>query len=185
MRKRAGFFKAVENIIHALCCLADVVLSCYVSFFVTLFMHSLEQDHQLKLMKKQRDAEMDVAIQTITVAITKLDNNIAMLKATTRANPEAVSLYTKELDSTERQRLHLHYLLTSLRGRLDVCRVLNAVNVISDHVGLQLDASSYINKKALTLVIQRDLGDKRDPVVEASVNDAYESYNQPRDIQLI
>lgn len=179
-----------DNVINALSCLTDVVYSCYVSFFVTLFMHSMEQDYRIRLMKRQKDAEIDVSIQIITSAIARLDNNIALLKATSttaaaQSDSAGQQYYKTELESVQAQRRSMQCLLTSLRGRLDVDKLLSAVNVVSKNIGLQLDASSYINKKVLTLAIQRDLGDKQDPVVEASVGDVYEMYSRNADVRLV
>lgn len=187
-RNDGGLPKVADNVIHALSCLTDIVISCYVSFFVTLFMHSMDQDYQIRLMKRQKDAEMDTSIQIITSSIARLDNNIALLKATmTAARLDTGRQYYKnELESAESQRVAMQYLLTSLRGRLDVDKLLSAVNVVSRNIGLQLDASSYINKKVLTLAIQRDLGDRHDPVVEASVSDVYVTYKPDRtDVRLV
>lgn len=188
MRQTGGLLKAADSVINALSSLTDVVLSCYVSFFVTLFMHSMDRDYHVRLMKKQKDAEMDASIQILTSSIARLDNNIALLKTTVATHSDtAGQRYKTELESVESQRSSMQYLLTSLRGRLDVCKLLPAVNVISKNIGVQLDASSYINKKVLTLSVQRDLGDKQYPTVEASVSDVYETYNlgHTSDAQLV
>lgn len=158
------------------------MLSCGVNFFVTLYMHSMEQQHSLILIRKKREAETDTAIHTISRSILALDHSIAILKeAITQLDvrtPSEYAKYEEELKSSEMQRADLQYLLTALRGRLDVDKLLFAVKTITNNIGLQLHASAYINRQVLTLAVQRDLDDAREPVTQASVAEAYRRYDR-------
>lgn len=171
-----------HNVARGVCTLTDYALSCAINFFTFLYMHPLEQENNLGSMRKKEEAEVDVAINTISRSIVSLDTNIALLKeaiATVREENE-YNKFKKELRSTEMQRADLHYLLRALRGRLDVQRLLGAVKTISDNVGLQLDASAYINRQVLNLAVQRDLNDSREPVTRVTVQDAYREYNKTK-----
>ncbi|KAJ7984199.1 hypothetical protein DPEC_G00364830 [Dallia pectoralis] len=88
--------------------------------------------------------------------------------------------FKKELLSAQMQRADLRYLLGALRGRLDVRRLIAAVKTLSDNVGLQLNASAFINRQVLTLAMQRDLDDAREPVTRVSVRDAYQEYSRSK-----
>lgn len=161
--------------------MTDFVLSCGVNFFTSLYMHPLEQEKNLTLMRKKEEAEVDIAINTVSRSIASLDANIVLLKesmnTTSRENAEYLK-FKNELTSTELQRADLRYLLGALRGRLDVQKLIGAVKTLCDNVGLQLNASAYINRQVLTLAVQRDLDDMRQPVSKVSVHDAYREYDR-------
>ncbi|KAJ8001202.1 hypothetical protein DPEC_G00190440 [Dallia pectoralis] len=88
--------------------------------------------------------------------------------------------FKKELLSAQMQGADLRYLLGALRGRLDVRRLIAAVKTLSDNVGLQLNASAFINRQVLTLAMQRDLDDAREPVTRVSVRNAYQEYSRSK-----
>lgn len=164
-----------------LCTMTNVVLSCGVNFFTTLYMHPMEQANKLLLSRKREDAEVDVAINTIARAVASLDTNIALLKETmNRTAGEEFTKLNNELLSSQKQRADLRYLLGALRGRLDAHRLIGAVKTLSDNVGLQLNASAYINRQVLTLAVQRDLDDTREPVTRVTVEEAYREYSRAK-----
>ena len=169
-----------RNIARGLCTVADFVLSCTVNFFTSLYMHPMEYDNNLTLIRKKEEAEVDIAINTVSRSISSLDANIVLLKASMNATigeQREYNKYKNELLSTQVQRADLRYLLGALRGRLDVQRLICAVKTLSDNVGLQINASAYINRQVLTLAVQRDLEDMREPVTKGSVEDAYQEYS--------
>lgn len=173
-----------DRLTEAVCCLTDALLSCGVNFFTSLYMHPMEQENTLVLMRKKEEAHLDVAIHTVSRDISSLDANIALLKDSTATalvadHTEEYQNLKKELDSAELERQRLRYLLRALRGRLDVRRLIPAVKTLSDNVGLQLNASEYINKQVLTLAIQRDLDDAREPVTKVTVQEACNAYGRP------
>lgn len=145
----------------------------------------MEQETTLVLIRKKEEAELDVAIHTVSRDISSLEANIVLIKdgvtsALAADRAEEYQNLNRELTSAEQERQRLRYLLNALRGRLDVRRLIPAVKTLSDNVGLQLNASEYINKQVLTLAIQRDLDDAREPVTKVTVEDAYKKYgNQP------
>ncbi|KAM7392165.1 hypothetical protein PAMP_022798 [Pampus punctatissimus] len=142
------------------------------NFFTFLYMHPMEQENNLSLIRKKEEVELDIAINTISRSITSLDANIALLKESTTTTVREENEYNKfkkELCSTEMQRADLRYLLGALRGRLDVQRLMGAVKILSDNVGVQLDAFAYINRQVLGLAVQRDLKDSREPVTRVTV----------------
>lgn len=102
-----------------------------------------------------------VSINTISRSIASLDSNVALLKESMNTTIGDLNEYKfkNELLSTQMQRDHLRYLLGALQGRLDVRTLIAAVKTLSDNVGLQLNASAYINRQVLTLAVQRDLDD--------------------------
>ncbi|KAE8287287.1 hypothetical protein D5F01_LYC13325 [Larimichthys crocea] len=170
-----------HNVAREVCTLINFGLSCGVNFFTFLYMHPMEQENNLNLIRKKEEAEVDIAINTISRSITSLDANIALLKesTTTTVGEEAeYNKFKKELRSTEMQRADLRYLLGALRGRLDVQRLMGAVKTLSDNVGLQLNSSAYINRQVLSLAVQRDLNDSREPVTRVTVQDAYREYSR-------
>lgn len=163
--------------------MTDFVLSCGVNFFTSLYMHPMEQENNLTLIRKKEEAEVDIAINTVSRSIASLDANIALLKEsmnTTVGDQNEYNKFKNELHSTQMQRADLRYLLGALRGRLDVQRLIGAVKTLSDNVGLQLNASAYINRQVLTLAVQRDLDDMREPVTRVSVQDAYREYSRTK-----
>ncbi|KAL7370880.1 hypothetical protein ABVT39_013462 [Epinephelus coioides] len=160
--------------------LTDIMLSCGVNFFTSLYMHPMEQENNLTLLRKREEAEMDTAINTVSRSIDSLDATITLIKDSmirTVGEPDERVKLKKELASTQNQRAGLRYLLGALRGRLDVHRLIGAVKILADNVGLQLNASAYINRQVLTLAVQRDLDDLREPVTKVSVEDVYRTYN--------
>lgn len=143
-------------------------------------MHPMEQENHLILIRKKEEAKVDMAIHTVSRSIVSLDASITILKETMNASvdkPEEYKKYKNELHSREKQRSDLCYLLGALRGQLDVHKLIGAVKILADNVGLQLDASAYINRQVLTLAVQRDLDDAREPVTKVSVGDAYNEYH--------
>lgn len=175
-------------LVNGVCTLTDFVLSCGVNFFTTLYMHPMEQENDLILIRKKEEAEVDVAIHTVSRSIVSLDSNIALLKEAMSASLGNSNEHTKfknELRSSEMQRSDLRFLLGALRGRLDVRRLIGAVKTLSDNVGLQLNASAYINRQVLTLAVQRDLDDAREPVTRVSVEDAYLEYDRTNNTSLV
>lgn len=176
-----------DTLIEAVCSLTDVLLSCGVNFFTSLYMHPMEQETTLILMRKKEEAEVDVAITTVSRDISSLEANIVLLKESATAAlatncTEEYQNLNRELTSAEHERQRLRYLLNALRGRLDVRRLIPAVKTLSDNVGLQLNASEYINKQVVTLAIQRDLDDAREPVTKVTVEDAYKKYGKTPDL---
>lgn len=171
-----------HNIVQGLCTVTDLVLSCGVNFFTSLYMHPMEQENTITLIRKKEEAEVDIAINIVSRSIASLDANIALLKesvnTTIGAQRSDYDKFKKELLSTQMQRDDLRYLLGALRGRLDVQRLISAVKTLSDNMGLQLNASAYINRQVLTLAVQRDLDDTREPVTRASVQNAYQEYSR-------
>lgn len=173
-----------DTLAEAVCSLTDVMLSCGVNFFTSLYMHPMEQENTLILMRKKEEAELDVAIHTVSQDISSLEANIVLLKESATSalagdRAEEHRNLNRELTSAEQERQRLRYLLNALRGRLDVRKLIPAVKTLSDNVGLQLNASEYINKQVLTLAIQRDLDDAREPVTKVTVEDAYTKYGRP------
>lgn len=173
-----------DTLIEAVCSLTDVLLSCGVNFFTSLYMHPMEQETTLILVRKKEEAKLDVSITTVSRAILSLDANIALLKesAASALTSNSVAQYqnlSRELTSAEDEKQRLQYLLHALRGRLDVRRLLPAVKTLADSVGLQLNASEYINKQVVTLAVQRDLDDAREPVTRVTVEDAHKKYAKP------
>lgn len=171
-----------DRVIEAVCTLTDVLVSCGVNFFTSLYMHPMEQENTLILMRKKEEADLDVAIHTVSRDISSLDANIALLKESIASAADSAEEYNclqRELDSSEQERRRLSYLLRALRGRLNVRRLIPAVKTLSDNIGLQLNASEYISRQVLTLAIQRDLDDMREPVTKVSVEDAYKQYEKP------
>lgn len=159
--------------------LVDFVLSCAVNFFATLYMHPMEQQRCVALIRKREEAEVDAAINTVARSITGLDANIAMLKefaASATCERAAYAKYVNELRSAEAQRDQLRYLLAALRGRIDTDKLISAVDTLSDNVGLQLDASVKINRTVLALTVNRDLDDAREPVTKSTVETACLAY---------
>lgn len=174
-----------HNIARGLCTVADFVLSCGVNFFTSLYMHPMEHENNLTFIRKKEEAEVDIAINTVSRSISSLDANIVLLKESMNATigeQKEYNKYKNELLSTQMQRADLRYLLGALRGRLDVQRLICAVKTLSDNVGLQINASAYINRQVLTLAVQRDLEDMREPVTKVSVEDAYQEYSRPKPI---
>lgn len=176
-----------DTLTEAVCSLTDVLLSCGVNFFTSLYMHPMEQENTLILMRKKEEAALDVAIHTVSGCISSLEANIVLLKESATAalavnRSEEYHNLSRELTSAEQERQRLQYLLNGLRGRLDVRRLIPAVKTLSDNVGLQLNASEYINKQVLTLAIQRDLDDAREPVTKVTVEDAYKKYEKPTEL---
>lgn len=176
-----------DTLIEAVCSLTDVLLSCGVNFFTSLYMHPMEQETTLILMRKKEEAEVDVAITTVSRDISSLEANIVLLKESATAAlatncTEEYQNLNRELTSAEHERQRLRYLLNALRGRLDVRRLIPAVKTLLDNVGLQLNASEYINKQVVTLAIQRDLDDAREPVTKVTVEDAYKKYGKTPDL---
>lgn len=55
-------------------------------------------------------------------------------------------------------------------------QLIPAVKTLSENVGLQHNASEYINKQVVTLAIQRDLDDAREPVTKVTVEEACNTY---------
>lgn len=144
----------------------------------------MEEENNLTLIRMKEEAEVDIAINIVSRSIASLDSNIALLEESLRASFGEEHEYNKlkkELCATRTQRADLRYLLGALRGRLDVRKLLGAVKTLSDNVGLQLNASAYINRQVLTLAVQRDLDDKREPVTRVSIQNAYREYveNKP------
>lgn len=174
-----------HNIARGLRTVADFVLSCGVNFFTSLYMHPMEQENNLTFIRKKEEAEVDIAINTVSRSISSLDANIVLLKESMNATigeEKEYNKYKNELLSTQMQRADLRYLLGALRGRLDVQRLICAVKTLSDNVGLQINASAYINRQVLTLAVQRDLEDMREPVTKVSVEDAYQEYSRVKPI---
>ncbi|KAI4822175.1 hypothetical protein KUCAC02_007734 [Chaenocephalus aceratus] len=177
---RSGFSR---NVVRGVCALTEFVLSCGVNFFTSLYMHPWEQENNLILRRKKKEAEVDIAIDTVSRSIESLDVNIALLKVSIERSPVEPTEHNKfsnELISTQMQRDDLRYLLGALRGRLDAQRLTGAVKTLADSVGLQLNASAYINRQVLTLAMQRDLDDMREPVTRVTVEDAYQEYSRAR-----
>lgn len=160
--------------------MTDLVLACAVNFFTSLYTHPLEQENALTLIRKKDEAEVDAAINTVSRSISALDANIALLKDAVDATvgERERNKLKNELRSTQVERDHLRYLLGALRGRIDVCRLMGAVKTLSENVGMQLNASAYINRQVLSLAVQRDLDDTRQPVTRVSVRDAYREYSR-------
>lgn len=52
--------------IEAVCTLTDVLLPCGVNFFTSLYMHPMEQENTLILMRKKEEADLDVAIHMVS-----------------------------------------------------------------------------------------------------------------------
>lgn len=174
-----------RNIARGVCTLADFVLSCGVNFFTSLYMDPMEQENKLTLSRKKEEAAVDRSINTVSRSIASLDVNINLLKdsmASTIGDQKEYNKFKNELISTQMERSDLRYLLGALRGRLDVRRLIGAVKTLSDNVGLQLNASAYINRQVLTLAVQRDLEDMREPVTRVSVQDAYREYSRTKAI---
>lgn len=172
-----------HNVAQGLYTLTDFILSCGVNFFTSLYIHPMEQENNIILLRKKKEAEVDIAINTVSRSIASLDANIALLKEsmnTTIGEQTEYNKFKNELLSTQMQRADLRYLLGALRGRLDVQRLIGAVKTLSDNVGLQLNASAYINRQVLTLAVQRDLEDTREPVTRVSVEDAYREYSRTK-----
>lgn len=172
-----------HSIARGVCALADFVLSCGVNFFTSLYMDPMEQENKLTLIRRKEEAAVDRSINTVSRSISSFDVNIALLKesmTTTIGEQKEYNKFKKELLSTQMERADLRYLLGALRGRLDVRRLLGAVKTLSDNVGLQLNASAYINRQVLTLAVQRDLDDMREPVTRVSVQDAYKEYSRTK-----
>lgn len=170
-----------DALTNAVCSLTDVLLACGVNFFTSLYMHPMEQETTLILMRKKEEAELDVAIHTVSRGISKLEANIVMLKKSATAALASTEEYQnldREITSAEHERQRLSYLLNALRGGLDVRKLIPAVKTLSDNVGLQLNASEYINKQVITLAVQRDLDDAREPVTKVTVEDAYKKYGK-------
>lgn len=162
---------------------ADFVLSCGVNFFITLYMHPMEQERSVALLRRKEEAEVDVAINTVARSITGLDANITMLKeitASTSCDQTVYAKYLNELRSAETERDQLRYMLSALRGRIDAVKLIGAVDTLSDNVGLQLNASAKINKTVLALNVHRDLDDAREPVSRMTVRDACVPYGEDR-----
>ena len=175
-----------HNIALGLYTLTDVVLSCGVNFFTSLYMHPMEQENTFTLIRKKEEAEMDVAINTISRSIKSLDASIALLEVSVKTNVEErndeYNKFKNELTSSHKQRTDLRYLLGALRGRLDVRRLTGAVKTLSDNVGLQLNASAFINRQVLNLAVLRDLDDLREPVTKPSIQDAYQDYSRTKGV---
>ena len=176
-----------DNVFRGVCILTDFIVSCGVNFFTSLYMHPLERENNLTLSRKKEEAEVDISINTISRSIASLDVNIAILKESMNRTIGEENEYDKfknEMLSSLTQRGDLRYLLGALRGRLDVQMLICAVKTLSDNVGLQLDASAYINKQVLNLSLQRDLDDSRQPITKVSVADAYSHYSRPKPISV-
>lgn len=174
-----------HSIFRGLHMLITLILSCGLNFFTSLYMHPLEEENNLTLIRMKEEAEVDIAINIVSRSISSLDSNIALLEESIKTSvgeQQEYSKLKKELRSTQMQRADLRYLLGALRGRLDVHKLLAAVKTLSDNVGLQLNASAYINRQVLTLAVQRDLDDKREPVTQVSIENAYRVYNKKRPI---
>ncbi|KAK2829944.1 hypothetical protein Q5P01_017875 [Channa striata] len=149
--------------------LVDFVLSCAVSFFTTLYMHPMEQQRCMALIRKREEAEVDAAINTVARSITGLDANIAMLKEFAASDTCERAAYAKYVNE-------LRNLLAALRGQIDTDKLISAVDTLSDNVGLQLDASVKINRTVLALTVNRDLDDAREPVTKSTVETACLTY---------
>jgi len=172
-----------HTMVRGVCILTDFTLSCGVNFFTSLYVHPMEQENKLTMIRRKEEAEVDIAINTVSRSIASLDSNIALLEETannTVGEPSEYNKFKNELSSARMQRADLNYLLGALRGRLDVRRLIDAVKTLSDNVGLQLNASAYINRQVLTLAVQRDLDDAREPVTRVSVEDAYQDYSRTK-----
>ena len=181
MGQRVHCSGLAHTIALALYALTDFVFSCGVNFFTSLYMHPMEQENKLILSRKREDAKLDIAINDIARFIASLDANIALLKETmTTTIGEEYKKLNNELLSSQKQRADFRCLLGALRGRLDAHRLIGAVKTLSDNVGLQLNASAYLNRQVLTLAVQRDLDDAREPVTRVTVEDAYREYSRTK-----
>lgn len=171
-----------HNLALGIYTVVEFILTCGINFFTSLYMHPMEQETALTLIRKKQEAEVDMAINTVARSISLLDGTISSLKHAVNASSgesRCATMLRNELVSTERERSDLCYLLGALRGRIDVSRLMGAVQTLSDNVGLQLDASAYINRQVLSLAVQRDLDDKRHPLTTVSIQDAYTGYVDP------
>lgn len=97
-----------HNIVQGLCTVTDLVLSCGVNFFTSLYMHPMEQENTITLIRKKEEAEVDIAINIVSRSIASLDANIALLKesvnTTIGAQQSDYNKFKKELLSTQMQR---------------------------------------------------------------------------------
>lgn len=168
-----------RNISTGIYTIVEFVLTCGINFFTSLYMHPMEHENALTLIRKKDEAELDMAINTVARSISKLDGTITSLKDAVNSSrgEKRCLLLRNELESMETQRSDLRYLLGALRGRIDACRLMGAVQTLAENVGLQLNASAYINRQVSSLAIQRDLDDARHPVTKVTVRDAYSEYS--------
>nr|BBA49201.1 hypothetical protein [Oryzias latipes] len=168
-----------RKVARGLWAFAELVLLCGVNFFVTLYMHPVDRERAIALIRKREEAEVDAAINTVARSITGLDANIEMIKGiigSESCDRAVTAEYVNELRSAETQRDQLRYMLMALRGRIDAVRLVGAVDTLSDSVGLQLNASAKINRTVLALNVHRDLDDMREPVSKMTVEDASGAY---------
>lgn len=168
---------AVRKVARGLCALTYYLFSSGVNFFTSLYVHPMERENCITLRRKQEEAKIDLSIITVARSIASLDENIAVLKGSVaNVTPCGYEKFNRELRSTETQRDSLVYMLAALRGRLDAPRLMSAVKTLADNVGLQLTASAYVNRKAVSLAVQRDLDDSREPITKESVDDLCRDY---------
>ncbi|KAK7878281.1 hypothetical protein WMY93_031100 [Mugilogobius chulae] len=166
-----------RKVVRGLCRLTVFVMSCGVCFFTFLFTPSGAHESRLNLMRKKDEVNLDMAINTVSRSIARLDENVTLLTQSVRTSEPGKNAhhawFVNELKSSQMQRDGLRYLLGALRGRVDTQRLVGAVKTLCENVGLQLSASAYINKQVLSLAVQRHLEEEREPVTKPTVENAY------------